>query len=878
MIKKLFSLNYLIFFLFLVVNLFFAQEKNNLKIYEEENFYQESLSKEFVSKNKIVNKTILNSNKKNALSSSKTVSSIDLNGPMPGVNHEVMVNAAGTIYPPCTYNTEIITSTGTATTARITFSTNTSGTPTGVPNTANEFFFIYNTTGTNLGNYQISTTSATTYDIVVGTNTFRISHATAYIFDITEVFGQPMLVDNLETLLRFQYYRHTNPAIGDTRRYAVVSVTDPNNTLSAYTSLTTGSDPIAVDDTNSVVANSAIAVTGNLVTNDTDATSGDTKTISEVHGYTSFVGTAYNTTYGTITVQSNGAYSYTVNVNNPTVRGLKNGVNITDIIAYKVRDNVGNFDYGYLTVTINGVTEPPIATDNTNSVTVGTNTTATGNVVTDDSGLGLDRLDRNSSLFVWESQYTNGAAINGTNRSLGGVTLSFVQNTPAGVGGAGNQTIDFTTNGGHSGYLLFVSDPAVNPAGDNQLTINFSKPITNLAFAISDIDFSQGNSWEDQMRVVGSLSGTTVNYNKQVAGSIVQVGNDTFYGTGSVPPNDAHGNVTISFNSPIDKLEFYYNYGPYATAADPGGQIAGVTDLLWQDDEASGVLEVNGSTSNVGIAVAGTYGTFIIYANGNYTYTLNSSNPAVLALTSGQTLTDSIPYTISDNIPGSGNTATANLIITIGCTPPAIPTISTSSATCSTAGTATVTNYDNSVTYSFSPSGPNVGVGGGINNLTAGTLYTVSATVGGGGCTSNPSNSFSISASLTPSAPVVGAITQPTCSVATGSVALSGLPSSGTWTVTANPGGSTITGTGTSANFTGLSAGTTYSFTVTNSDGCISTASTNAIINPQPVTPSAPVVGAITQPTCSVATGSVALSGLPSSGTWTVTANPGGST
>jgi hypothetical protein len=56
----------------------------------------------------------------------------------------------------------------------------------------------------------------------------------------------------------------------------------------------------------------------------------------------------------------------------------------------------------------------------------------------------------------------------------GGVKCFFVQETPA-DGGAGNQTVNFGTNGGHTGYFLFASDPAVNPAGDNILTINFSK-------------------------------------------------------------------------------------------------------------------------------------------------------------------------------------------------------------------------------------------------------------------------------------------------------------------------------------------------------------------------------------------------------------------
>jgi hypothetical protein len=134
---------------------------------------------------------------------------------------------------------------------------------------------------------------------------------------------------------------------------------------------------------------------------------------------------------------------------------------------------------------------------------------------------------------------------------------------------------------------------------------------------------------------------------------------------------------------------------------------------------------------------------------------------------------------------------------------------------------------------------------------------------------------YNLEKPTTPSTPVVGTITQPTCAVSTGSVALSGLPSTGTWTVTAT-GGSTKSGTGTSTTFTGLSAGT-YSFTVTNSEGFVSSATAALTINTQPTTPVAPTVGTVTQPTASVSTGTVALSGLPSTGTWTVTAT-GGST
>ncbi len=140
------------------------------------------------------------------------------------------------------------------------------------------------------------------------------------------------------------------------------------------------------------------------------------------------------------------------------------------------------------------------------------------------------------------------------------------------------------------------------------------------------------------------------------------------------------------------------------------------------------------------------------------------------------------------------------------------------------------------------------------------------------------SNPVILNQPATPTAPVVGTITQPTCATATGSVALSGLPASGTWTLTRSPGGTTTTGTGTSTTVSGLPANATYTFTVTNAAGCTSPASGNVVIAAQPATPTAPVVGTITQPTCATATGSVALSGLPASGTWTLTRSPGGTT
>lgn len=109
--------------------------------------------------------------------------------------------------------------------------------------------------------------------------------------------------------------------------------------------------------------------------------------------------------------------------------------------------------------------------------------------------------------------------------------------------------------------------------------------------------------------------------------------------------------------------------------------------------------------------------------------------------------------------------------------------------------------------------------------LTFTTNYFIEATTLG---VTTPRRQVIVTVSPIPSAPTVGTITQPTCSLATGSVLLSGLPS-GNWTI--NPGA--ITGNTGNRIITGLAAGT-YNYTVTSAAGCISTTSANVVINAQP--------------------------------------------
>ncbi|HQH22697.1 MAG TPA: gliding motility-associated C-terminal domain-containing protein [Bacteroidales bacterium] len=141
------------------------------------------------------------------------------------------------------------------------------------------------------------------------------------------------------------------------------------------------------------------------------------------------------------------------------------------------------------------------------------------------------------------------------------------------------------------------------------------------------------------------------------------------------------------------------------------------------------------------------------------------------------------------------------------------------------------------------------------------------------GCISEASDPVTVTVHLLPQAPLIGAVTHPTCTEPAGSVSLVGLPPTGIWTLTRYGGEVTTTGTGTTTTVTDLLPGR-YNFTVTAETGCTSPVSLPVTINRQPETPAPPNIGTITHPTYTVPTGSVVLTGLPS-GTWRLTRYPG---
>src|SRR5690625_2408998 len=166
---------------------------------------------------------------------------------------------------------------------------------------------------------------------------------------------------------------------------------------------------------------------------------------------------------------------------------------------------------------------------------------------------------------------------------------------------------------------------------------------------------------------------------------------------------------------------------------------------------------------------------------------------------------------------------------------PVAPIVSVTPADCGIEGSASIDNFDEALTYSFTPTGPSVDAEGNISGLTAGTEYTVTA--GDGDCVSETSDSFEIEEALEiPDAPVVS-VTAADCDAA-GSASIDNFDEALTYTFA--PTGPTVDSEG---NISGLTAGTEY--TVTAEGDCVSETSDSFEIEEALEIPDAPVVSVL---------------------------------
>ncbi len=125
------------------------------------------------------------------------------------------------------------------------------------------------------------------------------------------------------------------------------------------------------------------SASGNVLTNDTDIDTGAALTVADVNGSNANVGASVAGTYGSVTIGSDGSWTYALDNLDSDTQKLAQGASVTDQFTYTVKDQHGATSTSTLTITITGTNDGPVANADTGGA--GENQTILVNVLANDT-------------------------------------------------------------------------------------------------------------------------------------------------------------------------------------------------------------------------------------------------------------------------------------------------------------------------------------------------------------------------------------------------------------------------------------------------------------------------------------------------------------
>lgn len=355
---------------------------------------------------------------------------------------------------------------------------------------------------------------------------------------------------------------------------------------------------------------------GNVLTNDNDVDSrlnGETKAVSSVRtgsktatGTDGVLGTELRGTYGWLTLNADGSYSYRLDNSMAAVQALRSSSDtLEDSFSYTVIDTAGAEDRATLSITIRGANDAPLARNDLaiaveagglNNSSAGVN--PSGNV-----------LDNDSDVDAYgETLQVTQLSQDGRIASLGSAFKGLYG------------TLVLNADGSYH-YELDNSNPQVQalrtPA--DRLLDTFTYSIRDLAGATSSAVLS--------IRIHGSNDNPQANDDSAIA---IEAGG-TANATAGLNPQ---GNV-LANDSDVD-----------------ANDLKRVDGLRLGSEAADGSF----STINGSLSLAGLYGTLTLNADGSYQYVVNNNLAAVQALKPGESLVEVFTYRMHDRA-GASDTA-----------------------------------------------------------------------------------------------------------------------------------------------------------------------------------------------------------------------------
>ncbi|WP_445571482.1 retention module-containing protein [Pseudomonas sp. E102] len=339
--------------------------------------------------------------------------------------------------------------------------------------------------------------------------------------------------------------------------------------------------PQAIDDSHaSTASETLVSLTGNVLPNDHQGadripTGPDSGPI---------IGGTFTGTYGTLVLNPNGTYTYTLNTSDPQFVALHGGGSGTETFTYTLTDADGDTSTANLVLQVHNNDDPVIITG---LDTDGGELTVQENNLDDGSSPDTSALTQNGTFTVTALDGVQSLSVGGITVVSGGVAAGFPQSITTALGNTLTVTgFNAATGVVSYSYTLLDNEAHPNASGTNSLGEQFTVVVTddNGTTATGNLDVNivddVPNAVDDSNTGTASESSLTL--------------------TGSVLPNDTQG-----------------------------------ADQVASDPITPGTF-------------TGTYGTLVLNADGSYTYTLNASDTDFKGLNGGGSGTETFTYTLTD--------------------------------------------------------------------------------------------------------------------------------------------------------------------------------------------------------------------------------------
>ncbi|MBH2032140.1 MAG: VCBS domain-containing protein, partial [Pseudomonadales bacterium] len=415
--------------------------------------------------------------------------------------------------------------------------------------------------------------------------------------------------------------------------------------------------------------------------------------------------------YGTLVLDLNGHYKFTLNNDAVATQALDDGVAVVKVLTYTAQDADGDPTTSTLTITINGSNDSPIAKADTNWAQEDV-INASGNMLqglahngAPDNAVRGDVADTDVDDSLTVTGVTGGNVYGTLTWGATGTYTYAVDNTKAAVqalddGEKLTETYTYTVTDGavpRTATLTITvfgsNDAPVAKADTNWAKEDSSDASGNLLLnqshngapdSVVRGDVADSDVDGETLTVTGVTGGNaygtltwnangTYSYSLTDTKPAVQALGEgdtltetyTYTVTDGTAPRTATLTITVFGTNDRPVANADTNWAREDQSDASGNVLAnqahnGAPDSAIRGDVADTDVDVDPLTVT-GYTGGNAYGTLTLNSNGNYSYALDNTKPAVQALNDGGTLTETYTYTVTD-----GTTPrTATLTITI---------------------------------------------------------------------------------------------------------------------------------------------------------------------------------------------------------------------